>query len=230
VMKSWAQAGFVAVNIEYHGYSDGLYGNLTYPGPQRWGDSADATVQLDIKPAMAFFLSHNPQLYGADERAGIVVFGGSSGAHNAYMVGLTGVTGHRITAVVGWSGLPDVADSGSYPQSVFDRYMRTEPGSDVEKFGDPAHRLRSGVPPQYVADGLHEFISPLNADRYTADCRAMGDTCWERIPNTTAHAQGYSGYTFTGQSPESSDPGAVAGNTVLQDSIAFARSQLPTRD
>jgi hypothetical protein len=227
-MKAWAQAGFVAVNIEYHGYSNGLFGDMTYPGPGRWGDVADATVELDIKPAMLYFLSHDPQRYGAAESSGVVVFGGSSGAHNAYMVGITGLQGHRISAVVGWSGLPDVADSGAYPESVFDRYMRTRPGTDVEYFGDPEHRLSSTGPPQYIANGLKEFISPANAERYNAHCRALAAAvCWERVLNTSAHAQGYAAYTFSGQPPEITDPRAAVGTNVQQDSIEFAQRQLP---
>ena len=34
VMKEWAEAGFVAVNIGYHGVSNGLYGDLSYPGTE----------------------------------------------------------------------------------------------------------------------------------------------------------------------------------------------------
>lgn len=227
VMKAWAQAGFVAVNIEYHGYSNGLYGDLTYPGAERWGDHADATVELDIKPAMRYFLSHQPGQYGADPSAGIVVFGSSSGAHNAYMVGATGIGGYKIAAVVAWSGLPDVADAGDYARSVFDRYMRTTAGSDVENFGDVQHRLQPGSPAQYTANGLTEFISANNAESYEARCQSLRlAACWLRIPNTSAHAQGYSSYVFTGQSPEVSEPAATPGATVLQDSIAFAHSRL----
>jgi acetyl esterase/lipase len=226
-MRAWAQAGFVAVNIEYHGFSDGLFGDFTYPGPGKWGHAADATVELDIKPAMRFFLSHDPARYGADERSGIVVLGASSGAHNAYMVGLTGLSGHRISAVIGWSGLPDVADSGPYAESVFDRYMRTDPGTDVEHFGDAEHRLAPNAPPQYMANGLTEFIDPRNVERYTALCHALPSAvCWERVLDTSAHAADYAGYTFTGMSPEMSDPPAEVGVTVEQDSISFAQQQV----
>jgi hypothetical protein len=227
VMQNWARAGFVAVNIEYHGFANGLYGNVTYPGPGRWGTVADGTVELDIKPAMQFFLSHNPSRYGADERSGIVVFGGSSGAHNAYMVGATGLSGHRISAVVGWSGLPDVAAASSYPESIFDRYMQTTPGTDTEYFGDPQHRLGPGAPPQYVANGLSEFISPTNAENYVQRCQAVAvAACWLRIPNTSLHAQAYMTYKFTGAPPEISQPTAAVGTSVLLDSIAFAERQL----
>src|SRR5579859_133534 len=53
-MQLWAQAGFVAVNIEYHGTDNGLFGDMTYPGAGQWGTKADATVELDLKPAIQF--------------------------------------------------------------------------------------------------------------------------------------------------------------------------------
>ncbi|GEM_PF-6680689 len=223
VMARWAAAGFVAVNIEYHGYANGLYGDATYPGPGRWGTAADGTTQLDVEPAMAYFLGHDPARYGADPALGIVVFGSSSGAHDAYMVADTGLPGYRVAAVVGWSGLPDAAAAGSYARSVFDRYMATTAGSDVERFGDPYHRLTASAPPQYVANASGEFIDPRNAEDYVARCRQLGvAACWLRVPATSAHAQGYAAYRFTGQPPELSEPAAVAGTTVLADAIAFA--------
>ena len=224
VMARWVRAGFVAVNIEYHGYGDGLYGDVTYPGSGRWGTTADATTELDIKPAMKFFLSHDPARYGAGEQMGIVVFGASSGAHDAYMAGVTGLPGHGIAAVVGWSGLPDAQAAGTYPESVFDQYMRTTPGTDVEAFGDPFHRLGRSDPPQYVANGLHEFISPTNAEDYVAHCeRVKVRACWLRLPDTAAHAQGYATYRLSGLLPEKTAPPATPGTTVLADSIAFAK-------
>jgi len=222
LMEQWAQAGYVAVNIEYHGYTNGLFGDVTYPGVGNWGSAADGTVQLDIIPAIQYFLAHNPGQYGADPASGIVVFGSSSGAHDAYMIGAVGIPGVKISAVVGWSGLPDVSKAGSYPESVFDTYMQTSPGSDVENFADPDHRISTSMPPQYVANGLNEFISPTNAEQYTSDLTADNVTAWLRVPNTSAHASAYAGYTFTGKSPEISTPPATIGTTVLDDSISFA--------
>lgn len=223
VMQRWAAAGYVAVNIEYHGYLNGLFGDLTYPGVGKWGTIADGTVQLDIKPAIEFFFAHNPAQYGAAESAGVVAFGASSGAHNAYMLGLTGVPGHRIWAAVGWSGLPDVSLSGPTAQSIFDKYMQTKPGTDVENFGDPEHRIGTTSPPQYVANGLKEFIAASNAEQYFKTCKVLNiPNCYERIPNTSAHAEGYSNYTFTDTAPEITNPSAVRGQTVFSDTIAFA--------
>jgi hypothetical protein len=230
IMQRWAQAGYVAVNIEYHGVRDGLFGDLTYPGAGKWAGLADGTVELDIKPAIEHFLAHDAGRFHADERIGLIVFGSSSGAHNAYMVGATGVPGHHISAVIGWSGLPDAELAGNYARHIFDSYMRTTPGSDAESFGDPQHRLQEGAPPQYVANGLAEFIDPQTARAYYELCRSLGiAACWLRIPDTATHAAGYADYVFTGQSPESTMPDAEVGLTVQQDSIVFAErySSLP---
>jgi hypothetical protein len=226
VMEQWAKAGYVAVNIEYHGYSNGLFGDVTYPGIGKWGTRTDATVQLDIVPAIKYFLANNPAQYGANSMDGIVIFGSSSGAHDAYMIASVGIPGVKICAVIGWSGLPDVSKAGSYPESVFDTYMQTTPGSDVENFGDPDHRISSSMPPVYIANGLKEFINPANAEQYARDLTAHGVINWLRILDTSAHAQAYSTYTFTGQSPEVSIPAAQIGTTVLNDSIAFANKYL----
>lgn len=222
IMANWAKKGFVAVNIEYHGFANGLYGNVSYPGAGKWKNIADGTVQIDIKPAIRYFLSNDPAKYGADPTLGVVIFGASSGAHNAYMVGATQIAGVPISAVVGWSGLPDVSEAGNYPNSVFDRYMRASPGSDVEKFGDPMHRINSAMAPQYIANGLSEFISPLNAIDYAGALTQNGIVNWLRIPDTDRHASGYAFYKFTDQSPEESIPSAPVNKTVMQDSINFA--------
>jgi hypothetical protein len=44
--------------------------------------------------------------------------------------------------------------------------------------------------------------------------------------NTSAHAQGYAAYTFSGQPPEITDPRAAVGTSVQQDSIELAQRQL----
>lgn len=100
--------------------------------------------------------------------------GGSSGGHNAYMLALTGVPGYHFAAAVGWSGLPDAGASGAYARSVFDRYMRASPGSDRGNFGDPYHRITANSPPQYIANGLTEFIAPANAVEFKSRCLAVG--------------------------------------------------------
>jgi hypothetical protein len=223
IMQAWAAAGFVAVNIEYHGARDGLFGNVTYPGPGRWAALTDGSVQLDIKPAMQHFLTYDANRFHADEKLGLVVFGASSGAHNAYMVGATGLLGHHISAVIGWSGMPDAQLAGGLARRIFDSYMRTEPGSDVEEFADPLHRLQAGAPPEYIANGLGEFIDPQTARTYYQRCQSLGiAACWLRIPNTGRHAEGYAGYVFTDHGPESTQPTAQAGQTLVQDSIDFA--------
>jgi hypothetical protein len=226
-MKRWATAGYVAVNIQYHGWLNGLYGDLTYPGPGKWSNIADGSVQLDIKPAIEYFFSHNPGQYGAQESQGVIAFGASSGGHDAYMLSLTGVPDHRIWAAVGWSGLPDVSLAGTTARSVFDKYMRTQPGTDVENFGDPEHRIGPTSPPEYVANGTAEFIAAANAEQYFKTCKQLNILdCYERIPNTTQHALAYENYVFTGVPPEITNPLAVRGQTVFDDTIAFANTVL----
>jgi hypothetical protein len=224
IMLRWAAAGYVAVNLEYHGSRDGVFGDLTYPGPGKWAGLADGTVELDIKPAMEHFLAKDAARFHADERLGLIVFGSSSGAHNAYMVGATGLSGHQISAVIGWSGLPDAERGGSYAERGFDSYMRTTADSDVEGFGDPLHRLQAGAPPQYIANGLNEFIDPLTARTYYQRCQSLDiAACWFRMPATDDHAAAYADYVFVGQLPELTLPDAQIGQTVEQDSIAFAQ-------
>ena len=225
----WVKAGYVAVNIEYHGYANGLYGDLTYPGEGKWGNLADGTVELNIKPAVLHFLSHDPGQYGADPSLGMVAFGGSSGAHNAYMLGITGVPGYHFACVVGWSGLPDIADTEIDTKNEKNdvctySYMRTTLGSDKEWFADPMHRLTAASPPQYTANGLNEFIKVKNALVYQEFCvKTLGaSNCWLRIPNAKLHAAAYSDYKFTGVAPEVSEPPAIVGMTVEEDSILFA--------
>jgi hypothetical protein len=222
IMNQWAAAGYVAVNIEYHGFDNGLYGDLTYPGPGKWGTTADGTVELDVKPAINYFLSHDPGQYGADPSTGVVLFGGSSGGNDAYMVALTGIPGYTVSAVIGWSAQLDVAASVG-GRNAFDKYMQTKPNTDVEHFADPFYRLTPTAPPQYGANGLHEIHDPATVEDYMTECRAMQvKACWERILDTSLHGEAYAFLPITGQPPEIIDPAAQPGATVIQDSISFA--------
>jgi len=225
VARAWAIAGYVAIDIEVHGYANGLYGDLTYPGPGLWQGSgiADADVEIDVKAAVRFFFAHSPlATYGADERLGLVAVGSSSGAHDAHMLSLTGVAGHRFTLAVAWSGFPAATLGGAYGEGVFDTYMRATRGSDVENFGDPIHRLSSTSPPQYVSNATGEFINEAAAEAFVSACRALGVIAWLREPDSSNHAAGYLPYVFTGIAPERSDPPATIGQTVAQDSWSFA--------
>jgi hypothetical protein len=228
IMESWAAAGYVAVNIEYHGYQNGLYGDLSYPGQGKWenSDVADGSVQIDVKPAVEYFLSHNPSQYGANPSAGMIAFGGSSGGHDAYMLGLTGIPGYKFAAVIGWSGEPDAAALNDW-MAYTTKYMRTSRGSDVANFGDPEHRISQNSPAEYIANGTREFVTVANAEDYYATCVKIGvKTCWERILNTSEHAEAYVDYKFTNKAPEITKPTALKGNTVMNDSIEFANSVL----
>jgi hypothetical protein len=225
VALEWAQAGYVVVNVEEHGFMDGLFGDMTYPGPGAWENStvADAVVQIDVKAAVRFFFAHDPiGHFDADESLGLVAVGSSSGGHDAEMLALTGVSGHRFTAAVAWSGLPDARLGGADAQSVFDVYMRTTAGSDVESFGEPIDRLTPDAPPQYVANGTQEFESPAGTAAYFAACQALGVTSWLRILNTDLHGAYYLDYVFTGTLPEFTEPPARVGWTVGADSLLFA--------
>jgi hypothetical protein len=110
---------------------------------------------------------------------------------------------------------------------VFDSYMRTQPGTDVENFADPEHRISPTTPPQYIANGSNEFIAAANAEQYFQTCSQLGVSfCYERIPNTSAHASGYQDYVFTGSPPEITNPQATPGQTVFDDTLAFANTVL----
>jgi hypothetical protein len=222
--ETWASSGFVAVNVEYHGYDDGLFGDLTYPGPGQWDSIADGSVELNLKVAVNFFLSHNPAQYGAAESKGLIAFGGSAGGHAAHMLAITGPGGgHTIAAAIGWSGLPDAHDGGPSGENPFLTYMRATDPSDRMNFGDPYHRLAATSPPQYVANSTGEFIEEQNAINYWQLCRQVGvAACWLRIPPNNAHATAYENYCFTAQQGEVTKPQATLHITVFDDSIKFA--------
>jgi hypothetical protein len=83
------------------------------------------------------------------------------------------------------------------------------------------------TPPQYIAGGATEFIAPANAEQYFRICRRLKIAfCYERILNTSAHAAGYEDYVFTGSPPEITSPPAATGQTVSDDTIAFADAVL----
>lgn len=226
-LAKFAEAGYVAVNVEYHGTNDGLYGDMTYPGAGRWGTMADATVELDIKAAVVNFFAHDPSQWGADGSRGVIAFGSSSGAHNAYMLAITGVPGHHISAAIGWSGFPDISRSGSTATSIFDTYMRTTSGSDIENFGDPEHRVNAESPSMYAANGSGEFIASAGSEGYISTCQTLNIAkCYLRITDTTQHAAAYALYLFSGAAPEISIPPAARGTTIIADSIEFADAVL----
>lgn len=220
LMKLWAEKGSVAVNIEYHGYKNGLYGDLTFPKNQPWGTVADGTTELDIKPAISHFLTYDATRFHADPKLGIVLFGSSSGAHNAYMLAATGIKNYKLSAVVGYSGLPDAGLAGSYPESVFDTYLQTYPGSNVEHFADPFTRLSNSSPPEYVANSRYEFINPDSAIAYYNKCiRLKINACYPRIINSNQHGSAYASHVLSTQ--DMCIPPA-SYTTVINDSIVFA--------
>ena len=59
---------------------------------------------------------------------------------------------------------------------------------------------------------------------YSNAARSLGVVMWLREPNTWKHAVAYLRYVFTGVAPEVSDPSAIVGTTVLNDSLLFASS------
>jgi len=210
------------VNIEYHGYDDGLFGDASYPGTD-WGTAADGISELNVKVAMEHFLANDPQQYGADPSKGIVVFGGSAGGHTAHLVGSTGIDGYAISAVVGWSAMPEASKAGT---KTFDRYMETTTGSDVFRFGDAIHRITASSPPQYISNSVGEFLNPQNAIDYYNTCVGLlgASKCYLRIMDkTSCHAAGCSNYVFGQQGHNDiTDPPATPGSTLFQDTIAFA--------
>jgi hypothetical protein len=222
IMATWVRAGYVAVNIEYHGYDDGLFGDASYPGTD-WGTAADGISELNAKVAMEFFLANDPQRFGADPSKGIVLFGGSAGGHSAHLVGNTGIDGYAISAVVGWSAMPEASKAGT---KKFDLYMQTTTGSDVFDFGDAIHRITASSPPQYISNSVDEFLDPQNAIDYYNTCVGLlgGSKCYLRIlDQTSCHATGCSKYAF-GQPGhnDTTEPPATPGSTLFQDTIAFA--------
>jgi hypothetical protein len=244
---TWAANGFVAVNVEYHGLdaSPPLYGDSTCPTPDcersEWGSTADGYVERNLKQAVEKFFVRKPlERYGADENKGLIAFGGSAGAHAAYMLAITSVgSGRQFDAAIGWSGMGDIALAGWNALRPYENYMDAQPnsplpGSDAFDFGSPKVRLTSSGPAMYIANGQSELtVLPASAQGFYDQCVALGvSRCWLRLLDTEEHATGYESYAFHGASDsiEVTVPLASTGVTVFQESICFARRVLGMPD
>jgi hypothetical protein len=242
---TWAANGFVAVNVEYHGVdaTPPLYGDSTCPTPDcsrsQWGSAADGYVERNLKQAVDVFFRRNPlALYGADETKGLIAFGGSAGAHGAYMLALTSVRSvHSFDAAIGWSGMGDIAHAGPNAVGPYRNYMNaTFPaiGSDQFDFGSPKVRVTSSGPAMYIANGQFEsVVDPASAQGFYDQCVALGiSRCWLRLLDSDQHATGYENYAFKGPIDQSeiTMPLAPMGVTVFRESICFAHRVLGTPD
>ncbi len=239
IMQTWAQAGFVAVNIEYHGYNDGLFGDSTCPTGDcapPWGSVADGFVERNIKVAIQYFFDHDPARYGADESKGVISFGGSAGGHGMYMLALTGpVGGHTFAAGVAWSGMPNITVAGTKSVNPYDSYMETSGTTgNTFDFGNAYLRMTSASPALYFANGIAERVNKASAQTAYDQCVALAiSMCSLRIVDDgNAHAAQYKDYAFKGPSDpnEVSDPPAVVGMTVFDDTICFAKKVLAISD
>jgi hypothetical protein len=240
----WAASGFVAVNVEYHGLdaTPPLYGDSTCPTPDcsqlEWASAADGYVERNLKQAVEVFFERNPlDRYGADESKGLVAFGGSAGAHGAYMLGIANVgSDHPFDAVIGWSGMGAIAEAGPDALGPYETYMNAlapAPGTDEFNFGSPNVRITSDAPAMYIANGQFEFVYPASAQKFYDHCTALGvSRCWLRLVDSDQHATGYENYTFQGPADpvEITVPQARTGVTVFRDSICFAHRVLGTPD
>jgi hypothetical protein len=239
ILQTWAKAGFVAVNMEYHGYNDGLFGDSTCPTGNcapPWGTVADGIVERNLKVAVQFFFDHQPELYGADESKGVLVFGGSAGGHGIYQLGLTGPVGtHHFAAAIAWSGMPNVTVAGSRVTTPYDKYMEIAgPGGSRFDFGNAYLRLNSASPALYLANGNDEMVNAESVQTTFDQCGVVHvSLCYLRIVDGgKAHAAQYKDYAFRGPSDpiEVTDPPATVGMTVFQDTICFAKRVLAIPD
>jgi hypothetical protein len=243
---TWAANGFVAVNVEYHGLdaSPGLYGDSACPTQDcrrsAWGSAADGYVQRNLKRAVSVFFQRDPlSRYGADESKGLIAFGGSAGAHGAYMLAITNIgSDHPFDAAIGWSGMGDIAQAGVTALTQYEDYMDGQsssplPGSDQFDFGSPKVRLQSGGPALYIANGQFEFVDPASAQGFYDECaEPRVPRCWFRLLDSDQHATGYENYSFHGPTDlnEVTVPQARPGVTVFQDSVCFAHRVLGVPD
>jgi hypothetical protein len=241
-----AANGFVAVNVEYHGLdaTPPLFGDSTCPTldcrRSTWGSAADGYVQRNLKRAVDVFF--DPQRdpltrYGADERRGLIAFGGSAGGHGAYMLTITSISSlHPFDAAIGWSGMGDIAQAGSDATTPYENYMAAslpQPGSDQFDFGSPRVRLTSNGPALYIANAQFEFVDPASALSFYEQCaEPRVPRCWLRVVDSDQHATGYEDYAFRGptDSNELTVPQARHDVTVFQDSICFVHRVLGMRD
>ena len=179
-----AQRGFAAFSVNYR-----LAPAHPYP----------AAVE-DVEAAVAWVRKHAKD-YGVDPKR-LGALGGSAGAHLVGMLATDGrgslETGHRVAAVVSWSGpmdfvsLAPAADTnagssmrtflGCLPDACPDTYAGASPVTHVDKTDSP----------MLIVNSTNELVPKTQADAMKAVLDKAGVANQEVILPGTAHSRAYS--------------------------------------
>ena len=179
-----AQRGFVAFSVDYR-----LAPAHPYP----------AAVE-DVEAAVAWVRKHAKQ-YGVDPKR-IGALGGSAGGHLVGMLAADGegslASGHRVAAVVSWSGPMDFVSLapaagtnagssirsflGCLPDACPDTYAAASPVTHVDKTDSP----------MLIVNSANELVPKSQADAMKAALDAAGVANQEIILPGTAHSRAYS--------------------------------------
>ena len=179
-----AQRGFVAFSVNYR-----LAPAHPYP----------AAVE-DVEAAVEWVRKHAKQYDVDPKRVGAL--GGSAGAHLVGMLATDGdgslKTGHRVAAVVSWSGpmdlvalAPAAATNGGtairnflgcLPDACADRYAAASPVTHVDKTDAP----------MLIVNSTNELVPKSQADAIKAALDKVGVANQEIILPGTAHSRAYS--------------------------------------
>jgi acetyl esterase/lipase len=179
-----AQRGFVAFSVNYRLAP-------AHPFP--------AAVE-DVEAAVAWVRKHAKD-YGVDPKR-IGALGGSAGGHLVGMLATDGDgslrAGHRVAAVVSWSGPMDLValgpaaatDAGSsirnflgcLPDACPDTYTAASPVTHVDKTDSP----------MLIVNSMNELVPKPQADAMKAALDKAGVANQEIIVPGTAHSRAYS--------------------------------------
>lgn len=178
-----AQRGFVAFSVNYR-----LAPAHPYP----------AAVQ-DVEAAVAWVRKH-AKAYGVDPKR-VGALGGSAGGHLVGMLATDGEgsleSGHRVAAVVSWSGPMDLvalgpaastnagssirAFLGCLPDACPDAYAAASPVTHVDKTDSP----------MLIVNSTNELVPKTQADAMKAALDEAGVANQEIILPGTAHSRAY---------------------------------------
>ena len=179
-----AQRGFVAFSVNYR-----LAPAHPYP----------AAVE-DVEAAVAWVRKHAKQ-YGVDPKR-IGALGGSAGGHLVGMLATDGEgslqAGHRVAAVVSWSGPMDLVAlgpaAGTNAGSSIRNFLGCLPDAcpDAYAAASPATHVDKTDSPMLIVNSANELVPKSQADAMKAALDTAGVANQEIILPGTAHSRAYS--------------------------------------
>ncbi|HMF05152.1 MAG TPA: alpha/beta hydrolase [Acidimicrobiia bacterium] len=179
-----AQRGFVAFSVNYR-----LAPAHPYP----------AAVE-DVEAAVAWVRKHAKQ-YGIDQKR-IGALGGSAGGHLVGMLATDGEgslqAGHRVAAVVSWSGPMDLVAlgpaAGTNAGSSIRNFLGCLPDAcpDAYAAASPVTHVDKTDSPMLIVNSANELVPKSQADAMKAALDTAGVANQEIILPGTAHSRAYS--------------------------------------